>query len=96
MKMDRCQSKGVAGGAFCKWLKRNGMDDGKQKKKSKGQSRKKERGRYTPMAMERVRKRLKGKGLRTPIAHPSAPFEARKSPEAVDYKTVEGNICFKA
>ena len=29
MKMDRCQSKGVAGGAFCKWLKRNGMDDGK-------------------------------------------------------------------
>jgi hypothetical protein len=29
MKMDRCQSKGVAGGAFCKPLKRNGMGDGK-------------------------------------------------------------------
>jgi hypothetical protein len=29
MKMDRYQSKGVAGGAFCKRLKRNGMDGGK-------------------------------------------------------------------
>jgi hypothetical protein len=29
MKMDRCQSKGVAGGAFCKRLKRKGMDDAK-------------------------------------------------------------------
>jgi hypothetical protein len=29
MKTDRCQSKGVARGAFCKRLKRNGMDEGK-------------------------------------------------------------------
>jgi hypothetical protein len=31
MKMDRCQSKGVAGGAFCKRLKRKGMDGGKKR-----------------------------------------------------------------
>jgi hypothetical protein len=29
MKMDGYQNKGVAGGAFCKRLKRNGMDGGK-------------------------------------------------------------------
>jgi hypothetical protein len=29
MKMDGCQNKGVAGGAFCKRLKREGMEDGK-------------------------------------------------------------------
>jgi hypothetical protein len=29
MKMDRYQSKRVAGGTFCNRLKRNGMDDGK-------------------------------------------------------------------
>jgi hypothetical protein len=40
-----------------------------------------ERGVYTPIAMERVRKRLKGKGLRRPIA--------QKSPEIVDSKRVE-------
>jgi hypothetical protein len=28
MKMDGCQNKGVAGRAFCKRLKRNGMDGG--------------------------------------------------------------------
>ena len=81
MKMDGYQSKGVARAACCKRLKRNGMDDGKQKKKSKGQSRKKERGGYTPIAMERVRKRLKGKGLRASIA--------QNSPEAVDSKGAE-------
>jgi hypothetical protein len=32
MKMDRCQSKGVAEGAFCKQLKRNGMDGGKSRR----------------------------------------------------------------
>jgi hypothetical protein len=26
MKMDGCENKGVAGGAFCKSLKENGMD----------------------------------------------------------------------
>jgi hypothetical protein len=39
------------------------------------------RGVYTPMAMERVRKRLKGNGLQASIV--------RKSPEAVGNKGVE-------
>jgi hypothetical protein len=29
IKMDGCENKGVAGGAFCKRLKRNGMEEGK-------------------------------------------------------------------
>jgi hypothetical protein len=29
MKMDRFQNKGVARRAFCKWLNRKGMDDGR-------------------------------------------------------------------
>jgi hypothetical protein len=81
MKMDRCQSKGVAGGAFCKRLKRNGMDGGKQRRLEQSQSSGIGRGGYTPIAMERVRKRLKGKGLWAPIV--------QKSPEAVEKKGVE-------
>jgi hypothetical protein len=49
MKMDGCQSKGVAGGAFCKRLKRNEMDDGKLRRLEQSQSRKREREGYTPV-----------------------------------------------
>jgi hypothetical protein len=63
MKMERCQSKGVAGRAVCNPLKRNAMDDGKSGRLETRQSMKIARGGYTPMAMERVRKRFKGKDL---------------------------------
>jgi hypothetical protein len=32
MKMDGCENKGVAGRAFCKWLKRKGMDSRKERR----------------------------------------------------------------
>jgi hypothetical protein len=35
MKMDGYQNKGVAGGAFCKRLKRNGMDGGKKRRSNR-------------------------------------------------------------
>jgi hypothetical protein len=35
MKMDGCQNKGVAGGAFCNDLKRKGMDGGKSRRSNR-------------------------------------------------------------
>jgi hypothetical protein len=57
MKMDGYQNKRVAGGGFCKQLKKNGMDGGKWSRLEKGQSMKMKGVVYTPIAMERVRKR---------------------------------------
>jgi hypothetical protein len=47
MKMDGYQNKGVAGGAFCKWLKGNGMDGGKSRRSNQERVEKK-RGRGVP------------------------------------------------
>jgi hypothetical protein len=58
-----------------------------------------ERGVYTPMAMERVRKRLKIKGLRRSIAQKSAETIGSKGVECIDRlrgsKGVEGRCADK-
>jgi hypothetical protein len=66
MKMDGCQSKGVAGGAFCKWLKRNEMDDGKWRRLEQGQPRKIARGEYTPVVTGKSAEPFDSKGIARP------------------------------
>jgi hypothetical protein len=64
MKMDGYQNKGVAGGAFCKRLKRKGIDGGKSKRSNRVAVENKEReGVYPPVAKESVRKGKKIKGI---------------------------------
>jgi hypothetical protein len=82
MKMDGYQNKGVAGRAFCKRLKRDGMDDGKSRRSNRVAAKKegdtpfaenalgKGGGCTPPVGKEGVCKRMKGKRIEAfPLSH---------------------------